>query len=135
MSRQPHTRSTAQNPYGSAHQKRRAELKKLVDRGGVKCYRCRERIQPGQHWDLDHVDHNLAHGLGMYGGASHRHCNQRARNQRVAALARQAQGRGTAAGPEQPHTAPALAFFDTRTPNNTPAPTVTTSKPPAELQL
>jgi hypothetical protein len=102
------------NPYGSAHQKRRAELKKLVDRGGVKCYRCGERIQPGQPWDLDHVDHRLAHELGMYGGASHRHCNQRARNQHVAALARQAQGRGpTPTRHEAPPTAPALRFFDT----------------------
>jgi hypothetical protein len=124
------------NPYGSAHQKRRAQLKRMVDRGGTRCYRCNQPITPGQKWDLDHVDHPLAHELGMYGGASHRHCNQRARNQRQVELARWAQGRGPApTGHEPRRRAPAERFFDTKTPPNTPTPQPTTSKPPAELQL
>ena len=105
------------NPYGSAHQKLRAQLKKVVDRGAAKCYRCNERIQPGQPWCLDHIDHPMAHKLGLYGGPSHSWCNQRARNQRVAALARQALGREPAPiRHEPPRTAPALAFFDTTRP-------------------
>jgi hypothetical protein len=130
--RQPHTLTNAERGYGRAHQAKRAEYKTLVDRGGVKCYRCGKFIQPGQPFHLDHADVPGAHQRGIYAGASHPWCNLAARNRRIAALARQAQARGPATpAPEKPHVAPALRFFDVRTPNNT----ATTPKPPAAKEL
>ncbi len=75
--RQPHQRSTAERGYGREHQKRRLEVKRLVDDGVAKCSRCGDRIAPGSKFHLDHQDHLLAHELGLYRGLSHRWCNSR----------------------------------------------------------
>ena len=100
--RQPHQRSTAERGFGREHQKRRLEVKRLVDAGAAKCYRCGGRITPGQSWHLDHADVPGAHKRGIYGGPSHSWCNLAARNQRIAALARQALGGPRADAREQP---------------------------------
>jgi hypothetical protein len=102
--RQPHTRTTTQRGFGTAHQRRRAELAKLVDTGRVRCGRCGELIRRGQRWHLDHQDRADAHQRGLYRAspASHAHCNLRARNERIAALARQAEAHGLDVAPEQP---------------------------------
>ncbi len=92
--RQPHTRTTTARGYGTRHQRKRAELAKLVERGGVRCGRCGERITPGSEWALDHADVPRAHELGLYRGAAHKACNLRARNERIAALARLAEAHG-----------------------------------------
>lgn len=112
--RQPHQRSTAERGFGREHQKRRLEVKRLVDAGVAKCSRCGDRIAPGSKFHLDHQDHPLAHELGLYRGPSHPWCNLAARNRRVAALARQALGGPRADTGEQPHAPSAAAtFFDT----------------------
>lgn len=68
---------TSRAGYGARHQRLRRELAPLVDAGMMRCGRCGDRIRPGTPWQLDHLDHPLAHQLGLYRAnpASHRRCN------------------------------------------------------------
>ena len=93
----------SQRGYGAAHQRKRLQVKQLVDRGAMRCCRCGQPIRPNQPWHLDHSDAPGSHQRGEYAGVSHSWCNISARNQRIAALARQAQGLGEAT-PEKPPT-------------------------------
>jgi hypothetical protein len=47
--------------YGAAHRAKRRALAPLVANGVVDGARCHERIQPGQEWDLGHVDGDRLH--------------------------------------------------------------------------
>ena len=90
--------STTRRGYGHRHQQARARVARVVAAGAARCARCGEWIQPGAPWHLDHDDHPDAHRLGLYLGASHAVCNNRAAHSRR----------------EHEHTeAKALAFFDT----------------------
>jgi hypothetical protein len=114
--RRPHELSTTQRGFGRDHQKRRQEVKRLVDAGVMRCGRCGERILPGTKFHLDHEDIVGAHELGIYrkNPASHPWCKLAARNKRQAELARRAQGLppvGTEER-EKTHTAPAMDFFN-----------------------
>ena len=82
--------------------RKRLQVKQLVDRGGVRCCRCGQPIRPNQRWHLDHSDAPGSHQRGEYAGLSHSWCNIFARNQRIAALARQAQGLGEATPEKSP---------------------------------
>jgi hypothetical protein len=62
----------AEQGYGGRHQKRRALLAPLVASGQVDCARCGKRIEPGQPWDLGHVDG----ARRQYAGPEHRACNR-----------------------------------------------------------
>jgi hypothetical protein len=72
-------RSTAARGYGSAHQRLRRRVSRLVVSGEATCTRCGEKIEPGSAWDLDHTDNRRG-----YLGPAHRSCNRR--NGRGAAL-------------------------------------------------
>lgn len=102
--RQPHQLTTAQRGYGPNHTRVRAELAKRINAGAVVlCARgCGRRITPGMKFHLDHADHPRAHELGIYRGASCPTCNLRARNERVAALARLAEEHGLDVTPAPP---------------------------------
>jgi hypothetical protein len=59
--------------YGSAHQKLRQAMSRIVMSGGAYCPHCRRLIIPGEPWDLDHTDDRSG-----YRGAAHRSCNRAA---------------------------------------------------------
>ncbi|MCV7127014.1 hypothetical protein [Mycolicibacterium vanbaalenii] len=42
--------------YGSRHKRLRKQLEPIVTSGQAICWRCAERILPGQSWDLGHDD-------------------------------------------------------------------------------
>jgi hypothetical protein len=63
---------TAARGYGGRHQAIRAQLTPLVATGRARCARCGELIQPGELWDLGHVDGDRS----RYAGAEHRRCNR-----------------------------------------------------------
>lgn len=69
--------ATTRRGYGSNHQRLRAAWAPRVAAGGVRCHRdtCGELIQPGQAWDLGHVDGT---GKRQYSGPEHASCNRRA---------------------------------------------------------
>ena len=73
--RQP---TTVQKGYGQPHRRLREQTKKLVDRGGAVCWRCRQWIEPGSDWQLGHADAPGAKALGLYRGAEHRSCSRTA---------------------------------------------------------
>ena len=45
----------------------------VVASGGASCSRCGERVEPGEQWDLDHLE-----GSSEYRGVAHRYCNRAA---------------------------------------------------------
>lgn len=47
-----------QRGYDARHDALRAQLKPIVEAGGVICWRCRQPIQPGTPWDLGHDDYD-----------------------------------------------------------------------------
>jgi hypothetical protein len=59
--------------YGRPHRRVRAWWKLQVERGEVDCARCGVRIEPGEEWDLGHVDGG---GAREYAGPEHRRCNR-----------------------------------------------------------
>jgi hypothetical protein len=63
---------TGRSRYGALHQRIRKQLAAAVATGAVRCARCREPIEPGQSWDLGHVDGNGT----LYGGPEHSRCNR-----------------------------------------------------------
>ena len=76
----PRTRTgptTSQRGYGTDHQKQRRALEPTVATGLIRCWRCGERIAPGQPWDLGHADMPGAKQFGLYSGPEHRSCNRR----------------------------------------------------------
>jgi hypothetical protein len=73
--RQP---TTAEGGYGALHRRLREQTKRLVDAGGVLCWRCGVLIVPGETWDLGHDDAPAAKALGLYRGLEHRHCSRSA---------------------------------------------------------
>lgn len=70
--------------YSHQHRLIRQTLAPQVAAGLVDCWRCKERIKPGEKWDLGHDDANRQVTLG----AEHERCNR----------ATQTRGRATAAG-------------------------------------
>lgn len=70
------TRGTStQRGYGSRHQSMRAKVKPAVDAGLVDCWRCGQRIQAGEAWDLGHDDADRS----VYRGPEHANqCNRSA---------------------------------------------------------
>jgi hypothetical protein len=58
--------------YGGAHQRKRAQWAKKVERGEVNCWRCGRWIAPGSAWDLGHDDWDRR----IYRGAEHASCNR-----------------------------------------------------------
>lgn len=43
--------------YGAAHQRERRRVAEIVNRGGVRCWRCGLTIHPAEPWDLGHAGH------------------------------------------------------------------------------
>lgn len=66
--------SRQQRGYGTAHDSLRARWAALVRAGDVRCWRCRQLIQPGEPWDLGHDDQDR----DRYRGAEHARCNRSA---------------------------------------------------------
>ena len=64
--------------YGIRHQQVRAKFSELVLAGGVRCARCGDPIQPGEPWDLGHVDGDR----NRYSGPEHRACNRSTNSRR-----------------------------------------------------
>jgi hypothetical protein len=86
------TGDTTRRGYGTRHQALRKKLKPRVEAGAVTCWRCSQRILPGQPWDLGHHDTNRT----LYMGPEHRRCNRSKRE------------------PVQTERPRALSFFDTK---------------------
>src|SRR4029077_7308564 len=63
---------TAAKGYGSGHQRTRRDYARLVATGKVDCARCGGPIDPGEPWDLGHVDGDRR----RYQGPEHRACNR-----------------------------------------------------------
>jgi hypothetical protein len=64
-------RSRQVQRYGVPHRRRRSAIAPLVAAGLVECVRCGLVIEPGEPWDLGHVDGSLEHS-----GPEHRSCNR-----------------------------------------------------------
>lgn len=62
-----------QRGYTTEHDRLRAELAPIVERGDAICWRCRQPIQPGTAWDLGHTDDRSA-----WTGPEHATCNRAA---------------------------------------------------------
>ena len=70
------TLTTSQKGYGHQHQQLRAKVKRSVDTGTARCWRCGELIHPLEKWDLGHRDDVVgAKVCGIYAGPEHRHCS------------------------------------------------------------
>ncbi len=65
--------SREERGYGRRHLALRAQWQPRVQRGEVRCARCRGLILPGSEWALDHSDDRTS-----YLGPSHKHCNDSA---------------------------------------------------------
>lgn len=63
--------TTVGRGYDASHKRERERWKPLVESGQVKCWRCRQWIQPGTHWQLGHDDRDRT----IWRGPEHRHCN------------------------------------------------------------
>jgi hypothetical protein len=58
---------TCTKGYDTTHKLLRKQWAKQVAAGEVKCWRCREFIEPGEPWDLGHDDHDRT----VYRGPEH----------------------------------------------------------------
>lgn len=58
--------------YTAAHQRERAQWKRILDRRPWPCARCGEWIQIGDAWDLGHDDHDRSKWVGP----EHPACNR-----------------------------------------------------------
>jgi hypothetical protein len=72
--------SPEQRGYGHAHRARRKRFAPLVEAGLTRWARCNEFIQPGEPWDLGHVD-GTEHTV--YSGPEHRRCNRQTATHRA----------------------------------------------------
>ncbi|OBI78209.1 hypothetical protein [Mycobacterium sp. E740] len=76
--------------YGSAHQRERRRVAEIVNRGGVRCWRCGSYIDPAEPWHLGHADTMHAKRFAVYAGPEHARCSWTAgghkRRGRIAAL-------------------------------------------------
>lgn len=71
--------------YGTEHQRRRTSWAQRVATGTVKCWRCGERINAGDEWDLGHDDEDRT----ITRGPEHaRTCNRSAAGRRAHQLDR-----------------------------------------------
>lgn len=68
--------ATTRQGYGYRHQRKRAQVAKLVATGRARCWRCGNLIHPHQPWHLGHDDHDRR----IYRGPEHRRCNLAAAN-------------------------------------------------------
>src|SRR5262252_5359398 len=64
--------ATTRPRYDREHNLRRARVAELVLAGGARCARCGDLIQPGEAWDMGHVDGDPH----RYSGPEHRRCNR-----------------------------------------------------------
>lgn len=58
--------------HGHAHRRLRLAVEPTVLAGRARCWRCGDRIRPGEPWDLGHVDGDPT----RYAGPEHRACNR-----------------------------------------------------------
>src|ERR1700720_2755130 len=116
--RRPASGRTTLGGWGAEHQKRRAEVKKLVDAGACRGARCGKRLPPGAPFHLDHADGPFSHERGEYLGVSHPSCNVAAAHSHRRTWA----------------PAPALAFFSPKSlqPNDHPEAPVPQHSPTGE---
>ena len=85
------------NPmYGALHKAQRKRWARVVEAGGVSCWRCGKPINPVSRWDLGHVDE-----VGRRQGFPDRHPEHMGCNRATLTHAR---GVGAAAGVEDPRT-------------------------------
>jgi hypothetical protein len=68
--------TTAARGYGPPHRALRERWRPLVESGDVTCWRCGQRIEPDDDWDLGHDDHDRT----QYRGPEHRAHNRATRN-------------------------------------------------------
>ena len=66
-------KSSSQRGYGYRHQVIRKRLAPNVNAGLVDCWRCGQRIEEGEPWDLGHVDGS---NKTKYAGPEHVRCNR-----------------------------------------------------------
>jgi hypothetical protein len=78
--------STAARGYGSAHRALRERLRSLVEAGLARCVRCGELIEPGDFWDVGHVDETER---TVVSGPEHRRCNRTTARHRLRKVSRQ----------------------------------------------
>jgi hypothetical protein len=65
--------------YGARHKALRKGWARKVAGGGVLCARCGRPIEPGEPFDLGHVDGDPS----RYQGAEHRRCNRATSKKRL----------------------------------------------------
>jgi len=70
--------TTTQRGYGADHRALREQWRPLVEAGDVLCWRCGQRIEPGDDWDLGHDDHDRS----IYRGPEHRAHNRATKSRR-----------------------------------------------------
>jgi hypothetical protein len=58
--------------YDTTHKLLRKAWAPRVAAGEVRCWRCRQFIEPGEPWDLGHDDYDRT----VYRGPEHRKCNR-----------------------------------------------------------
>lgn len=74
-------RTTTQRGYGARHKQLRNHYRPLVAAGKVNCWRCGQKIQPTDKWDLGHDDHDRS----IYRGPEHANtCNRSAAGRKAA---------------------------------------------------
>jgi hypothetical protein len=66
--------------YGAAHERLRRHWAPIVAAGNVDCWRCGQRINPDDDWDLGHDDHDRT----QYRGPEHVSCNRAVRKHATA---------------------------------------------------
>lgn len=64
--------STVQRGYGAEHRRLRERVKLIVQSGQAVCWRCSQRIQPLEPWDLGHLPNRSG-----WAGPEHRSCSRR----------------------------------------------------------
>jgi hypothetical protein len=96
--------------YGAAHPQLRARVAKVVASGDAMCWRCRQRVRPGERWHLGHADVPGAKAAGAYAGPEHAACLHTS-----GGWARQGVRRDAPLPPSRRARTPAraLGFFDT----------------------
>jgi hypothetical protein len=68
----PKPGNTTARGYGTDHQALRRQVRRQVDAGEAKCWRCGQRLDPAEPWDLGHdpIDRT------KYRGPEHVKCNR-----------------------------------------------------------
>lgn len=75
----PSKGTTSQRGYDHKHKKLRKQVEPQVLAGKAFCWRCGEKIQPTDAWDLGHDDEDRT----KYRGPEHQGCNRATANRRT----------------------------------------------------